>query len=262
MAREIFISYSRRDLEKVKAIKSEIEQATSMECWMDINDIQADEEDYLNRIAEGIEKCRVFLYMLSKSSQESEHAIGELVAAKDQKKKRGIHVVIINIDGCEMNTSFTIRFATQNAILWSDAPQKDNLIRNLRDWLGVDEAKRKAEEEAKRKAEEEHQKKLKELENIELRPIEENGKWGFADESGKVMIPYKWGYADDFSEGLALVEDDNGKRGYIDKTGKVEIPCKWKRAWDFFHGLARVMDDNGKWWKIDKTGKVVGEGRW
>ena len=36
MAREIFISCSRKDLEKVKAIKAEIEKATGAECWMDL----------------------------------------------------------------------------------------------------------------------------------------------------------------------------------------------------------------------------------
>lgn len=124
-----------------------------------------------------------------------------------------------------------------------------------------EEAKRKAEEEARKRAEEEHQKKLKELENIELKRIEKNGKYGYADEAGKVVIPCKWKEAWEFSEGLALVEDDYGKLGYIDKTGKVVIPCQWRwGAGSFSGGLAPVMDDSRKWWIIDKTGKIVTEG--
>ncbi len=85
----------------------------------------------------------------------------------------------------------------------------------------------------------------------------DNGKWGFIDKTGKVVIPCKWRLAGNFSEGLAYVKDDNGKWGFIDKTGQIVIPCKWKQAWPFSEGLAAVWDDNGKWVYIDKTGKVV-----
>lgn len=37
------------------------------------------------------------------------------------------------------------------------------------------------------------------------------GKYGFNDESGKVVIPCKWGNSGIFSEGLATMTDDNGK---------------------------------------------------
>lgn len=134
MTHEIFISYSRKDLDKVKSIKKEIEQATGIECWMDLDDIHSDERDYLDRIVEGIENCNVFVFMLSSSSQESEHAVGELLAAQMQQKKRGIHVVVVNIDNCEMNMKFTVRFATINVIFWNVYPQKENLFRDLKRW--------------------------------------------------------------------------------------------------------------------------------
>ena len=86
-----------------------------------------------------------------------------------------------------------------------------------------------------------------------------NGKWGYIDKTGKVIIPCQWKYALNFNEGLAKVADDNWKYGYIDKTGKVVIPCKWNWAEDFSEGLANVKDANDKWFKIDKTGKVVKE---
>lgn len=140
--RAIFISYSRKDLEVVKVIKSEIDSAIGTKSWMDLEEIPADNDDYLNKIVEGIRNCKVFLFMLSKSSQESEHAIGELVAAKKQKEKTGIHVVILNIDDCEMNMKFTVRFATVNTIFWSDAPQRENLIKCLMQWLGTEKIKK------------------------------------------------------------------------------------------------------------------------
>lgn len=149
MERDIFISYSRRDINVVHSIMSEIECETGGKCWQDLDAIYADEQDYLDKIVEGIETCKVFLFMLSKSSQESEHAIGELTAAFKQQKEKGIHVVVVNIDDCEMSMKFTIKYTTQNIISWSDSSQKERLISDLKRWLGAIslEQSRKIQEE-------------------------------------------------------------------------------------------------------------------
>ena len=98
-----------------------------------------------------------------------------------------------------------------------------------------------------------------------LKPIYENGKWGFADENGTVVIPCRWDDVCDFHEGLAGVQWD-GKWGYIDKTGELVIPCEFGEADDFHEGLAHVVD-----WSycevgcvydeyfIDHNGDIVGE---
>ena len=39
--RDIFISYSRKDLKKVAAIRKNLEEATSIECWMDLEGIES-----------------------------------------------------------------------------------------------------------------------------------------------------------------------------------------------------------------------------
>ena len=41
MQRDIFISYSRRDIGLVKQIKEEIEKSIGIHCWMDINGIES-----------------------------------------------------------------------------------------------------------------------------------------------------------------------------------------------------------------------------
>lgn len=84
-----------------------------------------------------------------------------------------------------------------------------------------------------------------------------NGKWGFIDKTGRLVIPCKWNYIDSFCDGLAMVQGDNWKWGFIDKTGRLVIPCKWKEANAFSEGLAPVRDDNGNKYYIDKTGRVV-----
>ena len=67
----------------------------------------------------------------------------------------------------------------------------------------------------------------------------------------------KWKEIREYKEGLAGVKDADGKWGFIEKTGKIVIPCQWKKALFFSEGLAGVQDDNEKWGFIDKTGKVA-----
>jgi hypothetical protein len=41
---DIFISYSRHDLERVKAIKQDVELTTGASCWMDLEGIESGEQ--------------------------------------------------------------------------------------------------------------------------------------------------------------------------------------------------------------------------
>jgi len=83
-----------------------------------------------------------------------------------------------------------------------------------------------------------------------------NKKWGFVDETGELIIPYKYEHVDGFSEGLAAVKLKR-KWGFIDKNDKVVIPFKFAIATNFYEGVAPVMRGNGKWGFIDKSSTVV-----
>jgi hypothetical protein len=52
-----------------------------------------------------------------------------------------------------------------------------------------------------------------------LAPVSKGNKWGYIDQSEKVVINFEFEKAEPFSEGLAEVWIGN-KYGYIDKTGK------------------------------------------
>lgn len=112
------------------------------------------------------------------------------------------------------------------------------------------------------KAEEAERQRQKTLENKVLKPIEKDGKYGFQDETGKTVLPFKWSYVDSFQEGFARVKDENNKWGFIDKTGKVVIPCQWNGVGIFNEEFAYVIGDNWKYGYIDKTGKVVIPCQW
>ena len=82
-----------------------------------------------------------------------------------------------------------------------------------------------------------------------------DGKAGFIDEAGKVVIELQYDDAVFFVEGLAKVKKDN-QWGFIDKTGKLIIPLHYKDVNSFSEGLAKVKKD-AKLGFIDKTGKVI-----
>ena len=105
-----------------------------------------------------------------------------------------------------------------------------------------------------------------------LVPIQKNGRIGYVDKTGELVIPFKWKGANDydsgflascsFSEGMAKVMNDEGSYGFIDKTGAVVIPCKWEYAGMFSEGMTLVKDESGKYGYIDKKGEMVIPCRW
>ena len=86
-----------------------------------------------------------------------------------------------------------------------------------------------------------------------LADVKKDGKYGYIDKEGHVVIPFEYDYAEDFSEGLAQVRKD-GKYGFIDKEGHVVIPFEYDDAEDFSEGLAHVEKD-GEWFYINQKGE-------
>jgi hypothetical protein len=91
--------------------------------------------------------------------------------------------------------------------------------------------------------------------NLDLFLFRRNDKLGYIDRTGKIVIPAKFGRANNFSEGLAAVEI-GAKWGFIDRTGKIVVPARFEYVYNFSDGLAAVEVDR-KWGFIDPTGKIV-----
>ena len=82
-------------------------------------------------------------------------------------------------------------------------------------------------------------------------------KYGFVDKKGKEVIPLKYDYAKNFSEGLTFVIL-NRKWGFINNEGEEVIPLIYDVFYDtkdlkFSEGLAKVILI-GKWGFVDKNG--------
>jgi hypothetical protein len=98
--------------------------------------------------------------------------------------------------------------------------------------------------------------------------IEQSHRFGFIDETGKIVINPVYERVSSFSEGLAAVCSGPGcyfgtqntnkekKWGFVDKTGKVVIVAQFADAGGFREGVANVSV-GGKWGYIDENGKFV-----
>lgn len=110
------------------------------------------------------------------------------------------------------------------------------------------------------------------FEKDDLYLIYREGKWGYIDKNGNVIIKPQFPEAWRFSEGLAVIEPQftdakifseglaavslDGLYGFIDKEGNVVVDIIYEEVRDFNEGLAGVKL-NGKWGYVNKSGEVV-----
>lgn len=90
-----------------------------------------------------------------------------------------------------------------------------------------------------------------------LYPVNINGKFGFLDVKGNLVVQPKYDMASDFNDGLGLVLLKD-KWGFIDSTGKEVIPPQYKnQPTEFKNGLSRTLDNDGKAVFYDTQGKII-----
>lgn len=86
--------------------------------------------------------------------------------------------------------------------------------------------------------------------------VEKDGMLGFINRQNELVIDYKYDSATSFSEGLAAVSAGE-KSGYIDKEGNEVLPMEFDVATGFEDGKAIVRQD-GRWGVLDReTLKVL-----
>lgn len=135
---DIFISYSRHDLEKVKPIKEEIERITDASCWMDLDGIESGEQ-FKKVIISAINRCPTMLFMLSTHSIHSDWALDELDFAKKKEKR----LVIVYLEYVEQTDEFYFTYHKFDQIDWNNSQQREKLFRDIAKWTGkenVDES--------------------------------------------------------------------------------------------------------------------------
>ncbi|MDD4493373.1 MAG: WG repeat-containing protein [Eubacteriales bacterium] len=84
---------------------------------------------------------------------------------------------------------------------------------------------------------------------------------GFIETSGNIVIApqMQWKVYQTFCEGLCAVSfrGPEGRKGYIDKSGNLVIEAKYIYAANFSHGYAAVCEKSNDWLYIDKAGEIA-----
>lgn len=86
--------------------------------------------------------------------------------------------------------------------------------------------------------------------------VELNGKYGFINMNNETVIPFEYDYAGKVSNGMARVQK-NGMWGFINISTKTVTPLQYYDANDYAEGLASVMNSSAQWGFIDLSGNFV-----
>src|SRR4051812_6367475 len=97
--------------------------------------------------------------------------------------------------------------------------------------------------------------------SAQLRPFKQDGKWGFEDASGKVVVAPQFGTAEPFTlDGMAKVGNKEGttwKYGMVDATGKLAVPIVYDKLGRRFSDNLLLVSQNGKWGFVNKSGQTI-----
>lgn len=130
---KIFISYSRKDYSSVVKLKDEIDLLLGKGvCWMDLTGIESDSQ-FVEVIINAINKSDIFLFMHSKSSEQSDWTRKEVMYANDKGKR----LVFVKIDSTPLSDYFAFQFAGHDIINLNDKKQKQKLLKDLAGWCGA-----------------------------------------------------------------------------------------------------------------------------
>lgn len=86
-------------------------------------------------------------------------------------------------------------------------------------------------------------------------PVSINGKYGYMNRLGDVVISPDYQFAGHFVNGLAIVGNDD-KYGAINKAGKLIIPFSYSSVSDFIQGRS-IVEENDKLGIIDRNNRVI-----
>lgn len=233
MANEVFISYSRKDFEKVRTVKEEIDKLVGIDCWMDLDGIESG-EIFKKVIISAINRHDTLLFMLTPQSMGSPYAMKELGFAASKGKR----IVLVDLEHTQMNDDFLFDYSDKDNINWNDPLQHDKLIKDLQIWYG------------------------KLATDTRLHPVKIDNLYGLADEDQNVVVKGAWLSIGQFHDGLAFAQSIDGKYGIINNFGQVVVPYQWTHIDDYYEGIAKVQGENNKYGFVNRRGEIISNCIW
>jgi hypothetical protein len=132
MKYDVFISYSRKDLNVVeKFVKDLKARIPNLTYWFDLTGIESGEGKFDEKIIEAIDNSSYVLYFLSPNSMKSRWTKEEVMYAKNCGKK----VIPVILNGATLEGWFLFHFGRVDCIDLSKKEQVEKMIKNLSAWV-------------------------------------------------------------------------------------------------------------------------------
>lgn len=138
----VFISYSRKDIEKAESIRRLLE-GLGFNVWLDSVGIAAGEE-WPTKLAEAINECDVVLMLISKSSVASEYCLKEIIFAKKKNKP----IVGLRLDDAVLPDRIEFMLGDVQQITLEEPDRLESIANELSDGLRRQVSKSKYAQDA------------------------------------------------------------------------------------------------------------------
>lgn len=132
MKYDVFISYSRKDIDEVRRFVDRLQVAIpSLTCWFDITGVESGDE-FEEKIIDAIDNSSNLIFFLSENSISSKWTKDEVMYAKNTDKK----VVPVLLKNAKLKGWFLFKFGRIDCIDSVVDEQVEKLIENLSSWTG------------------------------------------------------------------------------------------------------------------------------
>ena len=131
MEYDIFISYSRKDFNEVKALYEMLKSRISnINIWVDLTGIESGDE-FDEKIITAIDNSKMVIFTLSDNSMQSKWAKDEVMYAKNTNKR----IIPVLMKGACLKGWFLFRFGRVDCIDLQDEKQVNKMLHNFSEWF-------------------------------------------------------------------------------------------------------------------------------
>ena len=131
MEYDIFISYSRKDFNEVKALYEMLKSRISnINIWFDLTGIESGDE-FDEKIIAAIDNSKMLLFALSDNSMQSKWAKDEVMYAKNTEKR----IIPVLMKGACLKGWFLFKFGRIDCIDLQDEKQVNKMLHNFSEWF-------------------------------------------------------------------------------------------------------------------------------
>ena len=124
MEYDIFISYSRKDFNEVKALYEMLKSRISnINIWFDLTGIESGDEEFDEKIIAAIDNSKMLLFALSDNSMQSKWAKDEVMYAKNTNKR----IIPVLMKGACLKGWFLFKFGRIDCIDLQDEKQVNKM---------------------------------------------------------------------------------------------------------------------------------------